>query len=37
MFVLQAAKPGAPTKVTFVRDGKTQTVDATFGVPSGKR
>ncbi|HEY6035543.1 MAG TPA: M20/M25/M40 family metallo-hydrolase [Kofleriaceae bacterium] len=36
MFVLQAAKPGTPTKITFVRGGKTETVDATFGVP-GKR
>ncbi|HEY0252445.1 MAG TPA: M28 family peptidase [Kofleriaceae bacterium] len=37
MFVLQAAKPGTPTKITFVRDGKEQTVDATFGMPRGKR
>jgi len=37
MFVLQAAKPGTPTKITFVRGTKTETVDATFGVPSGKR
>ena len=37
MFVLQAAKPGTPTKITYVRGAKTETVDATFGVPSGKR
>jgi Peptidase family M28/PDZ domain/PA domain/WD40-like Beta Propeller Repeat len=37
MFVLQAAKPGTPTKITFVRNGKEETVDATFGVPRGKR
>jgi membrane-associated protease RseP (regulator of RpoE activity) len=37
MFVLQAAKPGTATKITFVRTGKTQTVDATFGVPTGRR
>ena len=37
MFVLQAAKPGTEVKVTFVRDGKQQTVNATYGVPRGKR
>jgi len=37
MFVLQTAKPGTDVKVTFVRDGKTQTVTATYGVPAGKR
>ncbi|MEO6772288.1 MAG: M20/M25/M40 family metallo-hydrolase [Kofleriaceae bacterium] len=37
MFVLQAAKPGTTAKVTFVRGGKEQTVDATFGVPRGRR
>ncbi len=37
MFVLQSAKPGTDTKITFVRDGKEQTVNATFGVPRGKR
>jgi Tol biopolymer transport system component/Iap family predicted aminopeptidase len=37
MFVLQAAKPGTPTKITFVRNTKEQTVDATFGVPRGRR
>jgi len=37
MFVLQTAKPGTEVKVTFVRDGKHQTVSATYGVPRGKR
>jgi Iap family predicted aminopeptidase len=37
MFVLQAAKPGQDTKIVFVRDGKEQTVNATFGLPRGKR
>ncbi|MCX5745630.1 MAG: PDZ domain-containing protein, partial [Proteobacteria bacterium] len=37
MFVLVAAKPGTDVKVTFVRDGKTQTVTATYGVPTGRR
>jgi hypothetical protein len=37
MFVLQGAKPGAATKLTFVRANKQQSVDATFGVPRGKR
>ena len=37
MFVLQSAKPGTETKITFVRDGKEQVVTATFGVPRGKR
>ncbi|MDB4956577.1 MAG: peptidase [Myxococcales bacterium] len=37
MFVLQAAKPGTDVKVTFVRDGKQQTVNATYGAPRGKR
>jgi Tol biopolymer transport system component len=37
MFVLQSNKPGTETTITFVRDGKTQTVKATFGQPSGRR
>jgi S1-C subfamily serine protease len=37
MFVLQTAKPGTDVKVTFIRDGKAQTVTATYGVPAGKR
>lgn len=37
MFVLQAAKPGTDVKVTFVRDGKRQTVNATYGVPRGRK
>ncbi len=37
MFVLQKEQPGTATTITFVRDGKTQTVTATFGVPSGRR
>lgn len=37
MFVLQTAKPGTDVKVTFVRDGKHQSVTATYGVPRGRR
>ena len=37
MFVLQKEQPGTTTTITFVRDGKPQTVTATFGVPSGRR
>jgi hypothetical protein len=33
MFVLETAKPGTPTKITYIRDGKRITVDATFGAP----
>jgi len=37
MYVLEAAKPGQTVTVTFVRDGKTQQVVATYGVPKGRR
>ncbi len=37
MFVLTDAKPGQTVVVTFVRDGKKQTVTATYGVPRGRR
>ncbi|HEU0032084.1 MAG TPA: M20/M25/M40 family metallo-hydrolase [Kofleriaceae bacterium] len=37
MFVLEQAKPGQQVQVTFVRDGKTQTVTATYGVPRSRR
>jgi hypothetical protein len=37
MYVLEAAKPGTAVQVTFVRDGKPQTVTATYGVPRGRR
>ena len=37
MFVLQTAKPGTDVKVTFVRDGKQQSVTATYGVPRSRR
>jgi len=37
MYVLEAAKPGTQVQVTFVRDGKSQTVTATYGVPRGRR
>jgi membrane-associated protease RseP (regulator of RpoE activity) len=37
MFVLQSAKPGTETKIIFVRDGKEQSVTATFGVPRGRK
>src|SRR5262249_26804284 len=37
MFVLESAKPGASTKITYVRDGKRVTVDATFGAPRARK
>ncbi|MGE3544401.1 MAG: M20/M25/M40 family metallo-hydrolase, partial [Kofleriaceae bacterium] len=37
MFVLTNAKPGEATTITYVRNGKTHTVNATFGAPRGKR
>ncbi len=37
MFVLQAAKPGTDVKVTYVRDGKRETVNATYGAPRGRK
>ena len=36
MFVLSSAKPGEKTKITFVRDGKTETLPATFGKPRAR-
>jgi Tol biopolymer transport system component len=33
MFVLQTSKPGTSVKVTFVRQGQTMTVTATYGAP----
>jgi membrane-associated protease RseP (regulator of RpoE activity) len=37
MFVLTMAKPNQVAKITYVRDGKTFTVTATFGKPRGRR
>lgn len=37
MFVLTNGKPGQQVQITFVRDGKTQTVTATYGTPRGRR
>ncbi len=37
MFVLQTAKPGTDVKVTFVREGKVQSANATYGVPKGRK
>lgn len=37
MFVLTNARPGQQVQITFVRDGKTQTVTATYGTPRGRR
>ncbi|MFN0250692.1 MAG: M28 family peptidase [Kofleriaceae bacterium] len=36
MYVLQAAKPGQKTTITYVRDKKTFKVDATFSAPRGR-
>jgi S1-C subfamily serine protease len=37
MFVLQSAKPGTDVKITFVRDGKQQTVTATYAAPAARK
>jgi len=37
MFVLSMAKPGQEAKITYVRDGKTFTVTATFGKPRSRK
>ncbi|MBL0218659.1 MAG: M28 family peptidase [Myxococcales bacterium] len=37
MYVLETAKPGTATTITFVRNGKTEKVDATFGQPRGRK
>ena len=36
MYVLQAAKPGEKTTITYVRGGKTIKVDAVFGAPRAR-
>ena len=36
MYVLGAAKPGEKTTVTFVRNGKQDKIDATFGTPRSR-
>jgi hypothetical protein len=36
-FVLTMAKPGQDARITYVRDGKTATVTATYGKPRGRR
>jgi S1-C subfamily serine protease len=37
MFVLEQSKPGTTVDIVFIRDGKQQTVKATFGTPKGRR
>ena len=37
MYVLQAAKPGTEAKITYVRNGKRETLTATYGVPRSRR
>jgi len=37
MFVLETSKPGTEVKITYVRNGKTESAMATFGVPRGRR
>ena len=37
MFVLTVAKPGQDARVTYVRDGKTYTVTATYGKPRSRK
>ncbi|HEX2692189.1 MAG TPA: M20/M25/M40 family metallo-hydrolase [Kofleriaceae bacterium] len=37
MFVLTMGKPGQDAKITYVRDGKTFTVTATYGKPRGRK
>ncbi len=36
MYVLSAAKPGEKTTITFIRNGKTEKVEATFGTPRSR-
>jgi len=36
MYVLGAAKPGEKTTITFIRNGKTDKVEATFGTPRSR-
>jgi S1-C subfamily serine protease len=37
MFVLQAAKPGVEVQVTYLRNGKRETVTATYGAPRSRK
>jgi S1-C subfamily serine protease len=37
MYVLETAKPGQTTTVTFIRGGKTEKVDITYGQPRGRK
>jgi S1-C subfamily serine protease len=37
MFVLTMGKPGEDAKITYVRDGKTFTVTATYGKPRSRK
>jgi len=37
MFVLTMGKPGQDVKVTYVRDGQTFTVTATYGKPRSRK
>jgi membrane-associated protease RseP (regulator of RpoE activity) len=37
MFVLTMGKPGQPARITYVRDGKTYTVNATYGKPRSRK
>jgi Tol biopolymer transport system component len=37
MFVLTMGKPGQEARITYVRDGKTYTVTATFGKPRSRK
>jgi Tol biopolymer transport system component len=37
MFVLTMGKPGQPARITYVRDGKTYTVTATYGKPRARK
>jgi Zn-dependent M28 family amino/carboxypeptidase len=37
MFVLEQSKPGSETTIVFIREGKQQSVKATFQAPKGRR
>jgi len=37
MFVLQAAKPGTEAKIVYLRNGKRETVTATYGMPRARK
>jgi hypothetical protein len=37
MYVLQAAKPGTEVPIIYLRNGKRETVTATYGAPRARK